>query len=136
MLRKRAGLGTVAVTFWALMEVAALAWLVACGSTGSNGSAPPDITEPLVNGGSQAACSEMGELACITSAECTLKQAEDKSYFCAAPASACEEGFVQRSASAESCGAGCTFVPAQCYCSPDVTCICGGGPPAQCLAGS
>lgn len=121
----------------ALLWIAALAVFAAgCGSTGSGGGAPPDITEPVMDVGTVADCARLDELTCVTSAECTLNQAEDKSYFCAAPASACEEGFVQRSANGEACGAGCTFIPALCYCSPDVTCVCGGGPPAQCVASS
>ncbi|MDH3402664.1 MAG: hypothetical protein OEP45_03540 [Acidobacteriota bacterium] len=138
MAGNRPGWGSIAMAAWAVLEVVAVGWLLqACGSAGSNGSPPPDVTQPPVEAPRQVACDARDELACLDSSDCTLRQAEDKTYYCAEPASACEEGFVQSSATAEACvGEGCTFVPAVCYCAPDVTCVCGGGPPAQCVAAS
>jgi len=79
-------------------------------------------------------CAALGELACLESSDCTLRQNEDKSYACTAAASHCERGFLQRAGRREDCAEGCSYSPAQCYCSPDVTCVCGGGPPALCQA--
>ena len=83
-----------------------------------------------------AGCAALSELACIDSAECTLRQVEG-GYACTDPRSDCEIGFVQRGGRREDCaGEGCVYQPANCYCAPDVTCVCGGGPPAQCVAAS
>lgn len=77
-------------------------------------------------------CAALSELACIDSADCTLRQEAEGTYACAAPADDCERGFAQRGGRREDCPEGCDFVPARCYCAPDVTCVCGGGPPASC----
>lgn len=81
-------------------------------------------------------CESASEAECIVSSECTLVVASDRpgDYACVAARNECEEGFFQRDASAEHCEskAGCRFVPAQCYCPPDLVCVCGGGTPAQC----
>jgi hypothetical protein len=76
------------------------------------------------------------ELACIDSVDCTLAVADGSpEYFCRDAEGPCETGFRQRGDGADACEAkpGCRFVPGRCYCSPDVTCICGGGPPPQCV---
>ncbi len=81
-------------------------------------------------------CESASEADCIVSGGCTLVVASERpgDYACVAARNACEEGFLQRDASAEECEskAGCRFVPAECYCPPDLVCVCGGGPPAQC----
>ncbi len=83
------------------------------------------------------ACGGSSEGECIAAGECTLLLVSDRpgDYVCVATRNACEAGFVQRDASAAACEqkAGCRFVPAECYCPPDLTCVCGGGPPAQCV---
>jgi hypothetical protein len=97
---------------------------------------PPETVPPVLpsDGG---ACARLTELACIDSDRCTLAVTEDGSreYVCREAAGPCETGFRQRGNDADACEAksGCRFVPGRCYCSPDVTCICGGGPPPQCV---
>jgi hypothetical protein len=96
--------------------------------------APPPASPPPSS--SEGACSSLKELACIDSADCTLAVAEgSREYFCRDAEGPCETGFRQRGDGADACEAkpGCRFVPGRCYCSPDVTCICGGGPPPQCV---
>lgn len=95
---------------------------------------PPPSTPPE----SEATCESLGEMQCITSPACTLVLAgEQLGYLCRPAEGRCELGFHQHGDSAEACEAeeGCRFVPGQCYCSPDVTCVCGGGPPPQCVEG-
>ena len=91
-------------------------------SCSSSSSAPP--------------CDAMSESQCIDSSECTLVLASPQppDYTCVAARNACEQGFVQRTGDATSCEAtqGCKFVPGECYCPPDLVCVCGGGPPPQC----
>ena len=79
-------------------------------------------------------CAGLDQLGCIDSPDCTLRQLEDKSYACTDPQSDCEIGFLQRGGRRDDCAEGCDYSPARCYCSPDVTCVCGGGPPALCQA--
>ncbi|MCB1033733.1 MAG: hypothetical protein KDD47_07860 [Acidobacteria bacterium] len=84
------------------------------------------------------ACSELGELQCMESADCTLLLDDEAEggYRCREAVPPCETGFKQGSDSAEACTAkaGCVFQPGRCYCRPDVVCICGGGPPPSCVA--
>ncbi|HEX9734430.1 MAG TPA: hypothetical protein VGG06_20860 [Thermoanaerobaculia bacterium] len=105
---------------------------LACGAPSApNTSAPDPVTEPEAD-----ACASLDEMQCITSAECTLILPEGgREYRCRTAEGRCEQGFRQYDGDAEACEAkeGCRFVPGQCYCSPDVTCICGGGPPPQCV---
>ncbi len=110
---------------------AVVAAAIAAGCSGSPSS--PQATESAESTAA-IACTSLSELACIDSPECTLSLVEGGRYTCGEPVSECEIGFIQHNASAERCAEGCTFVPAKCYCAPDVTCICGGGPPAQCVA--
>ncbi len=91
-------------------------------------------TAPALEREARVDCGALSEIACIDSRDCTLRLGVSEGYVCSPPAGSCEEGFAQRSAMAEDCPAECTFVPARCYCAPDVTCICSGGPPAQCVA--
>jgi hypothetical protein len=82
-------------------------------------------------------CARATELACVESTECTLDQVlteNGKSYQCRPDVNECQRGFAQKTGSPEACEAkpGCRFVPASCYCAPDVLCVCGGGPPSQC----
>lgn len=79
-------------------------------------------------------CATLDELGCLDSTDCTLRQNDDKTYACTTAASECERGFSQRAGRREDCAEGCNFSPGQCYCSPDVVCVCGGGPPAICQA--
>lgn len=93
----------------------------------------PEPVPPPAGG----ACGQLQELACISSDRCTLVVAGDGSreYLCRDATGRCEIGFRQHGDVAEACESkpGCRFVPGRCYCSPDVTCICGGGPPPQCV---
>lgn len=90
-------------------------------------------TAPLAG----ATCADESELQCINSTECTLHQIESKGrkqYVCLPAANSCELGFSQKSGTPQECEAkvGCVFTYQNCYCSPDVLCVCGGGPPSQC----
>lgn len=103
---------------------------LACGAQSPPNPRPEPEPEP------SDACAALDEMQCITSDECTLVLPEgEREYRCRAAEGRCETGFRQHDGDAESCEAkeGCRFVPGQCYCSPDVTCICGGGPPPQCV---
>ncbi len=82
-------------------------------------------------------CAQASELACINSAECTLVQPAPGTYFCREAVGPCEIGFVQNQGTQQTCEAkpGCAYVFPDCYCAPDVTCVCGGGPPPQCVLG-
>jgi len=81
-------------------------------------------------------CEQLTELQCIESGTCTLEQTggRDSDYRCRAAKNFCEEGFNQRTGREEECESrsGCVYQPQECYCSPDVLCLCGGGPPATC----
>lgn len=98
--------------------------------------AAPSAPIPLPGDEPADACAGLDEMRCITSDECTLVLPEEgREYRCRTAEGRCERGFRQHDGDAESCEAkeGCRFVPGQCYCSPNVTCICGGGPPPQCV---
>jgi len=98
--------------------------------------AAPSAPNPLPVAELADACAGLDEMQCITSDECTLIfTEEEREYRCRAAEGRCERGFRQHEGDAEACEAkeGCRYVPGQCYCSPDVTCICGGGPPPQCV---
>ena len=107
--------------------------LLGCSQAPAPDPPPPDPPPPPA---AEEPCETQTELACIDSVRCTLELAEDDSreYRCRDAEEPCETGFRQSGGDAEACEAkpGCRFVPGRCYCSPDVTCICGGGPPAQC----
>ena len=80
-------------------------------------------------------CQQLTEKTCLTSAACTLKKDKDTTnYQCLPAKDHCELMFRQSEGTKESCEAkqGCEFVPAQCYCPPDVICVCGGGEPPLC----
>ena len=83
------------------------------------------------------ACSTYSELDCIHRTECKLEQAgEYGKYVCRASVGRCESGFGQAGEGdiRKVCESipGCRFEPGSCFCPPDVNCVCGGGPPAQC----
>jgi len=82
-------------------------------------------------------CTERSELQCIDSSDCTLQQLgpPGSEYTCSESTHPCEKDFRQRSGTRKECEAkgGCVYVPQSCYCAPDVLCVCGGGPPRQCL---
>lgn len=80
-------------------------------------------------------CAQMTEQECFSSAACTLTRNETThSYQCRFAKDHCELLFRQSEENRESCEAktGCVYVPASCYCPPNVTCKCTGGEPAQC----
>jgi hypothetical protein len=83
-------------------------------------------------------CSTITELECLHSAECTLVPTEQRGkYTCRASVGHCEIGFAQEGEGdiKQQCEArpGCEFQPGSCFCPPDKVCVCGGGPPAQCV---
>ena len=80
-------------------------------------------------------CAKMTEQECLSSAACTLtKSKKAHGYQCRFAKDYCEMLFRQSEGNREICDAktGCVYVPASCYCPPDVTCNCSGGEPAQC----
>lgn len=80
-------------------------------------------------------CAQMTEQECLSSAACTLTRNETAhGYQCRFAKDYCELLFRQSEENRESCETktGCVYVPASCYCPPDVTCKCSGGEPAQC----
>ena len=114
------------------MPASLLALLIA--SLASCGEGDP--TSPQL----PADCGALSELPCINSSACTLVLADGGVgvYLCREAADACERGFRQRTDTRAACEAkpGCRFVPGVCYCPPDVTCVCGGGPPPRCESAS
>jgi hypothetical protein len=85
--------------------------------------------------GDEKSCQQLVEKECLTSAACTLKKENNTtSYQCLPAKDHCELMFRQSEGTKESCEAkqGCEFIPAQCYCPPDVYCECGGGEPPLC----
>jgi len=94
----------------------------------SNAATPAQESKP---------CNEYSELECTRSSQCTLVQTgQHGGYACRAAQGRCETGFRQVSDGdiQKDCEAkpGCEFKPASCYCPPNLECVCGGGPPAQC----
>ena len=82
-------------------------------------------------------CGAYSELDCIRSTECKLEQAGERGkYVCRESVGRCESGFRQAGDGdiRKDCESmpGCQFEPGSCYCPPNVACVCGGGPPAQC----
>ena len=91
---------------------------------------------PLAQG--HKVCGTYSELDCIRSAECKLEQAGERGkYACRESVGRCELGFRQAGEGdiRKDCEAipGCRFEPGSCFCPPNVNCVCGGGPPAQCI---
>lgn len=92
------------------------------------------------NVGIGGSCAETSIKVCGKSPNCMVEQKPDGKYLCRDAANSCETGFVQEGgkAMAKVCNdkPGCTFDPGKCYCPPGVTCVCGGGAPASCVASS
>lgn len=96
-------------------------------------------------------CAALSKLDCVVSTQCMLTQTNlQNPISCVAPKNRCEIGFQQAILSEngwtinramhqktiDQCQSrpGCKYEPAgQCFCPPDVNCICGGGPPPSCL---
>src|SRR4051812_7786981 len=76
-------------------------------------------------------CASFTESDCPS--ECLVDQINSK-YVCRAPENECEEAFTKKR-DKDTCQniKGCHFFYSHCYCSPHVTCFCGGGPPDLCL---
>jgi hypothetical protein len=93
---------------------------------------------PLCAEESTSICQFKSEVECFESAQCklVLSGSQMGRYICRSNSNRCEEGFIQRTGTKESCEAktGCTFQPRNCYCGPepDVECRCAGGPPPTC----
>jgi hypothetical protein len=91
----------------------------------------------LCFGAAPKACAASTELECIQSPKCKLEQTPPHGpYYCRDAVGRCEVGFVQSGQGRrESCETkpGCVFQPDHCYCPPDRHCICGSGPPPQCV---
>jgi hypothetical protein len=97
-------------------------------------------------GAQEIGCNGLDALSCVSSAECMLTAKSE----CIAPWDRCQIGFQQailgsagnsidyeqHQSTVDQCHsqAGCSYIPAeQCYCPPDVSCVCGGGEPPNCL---
>jgi len=92
----------------------------------------------VVSADEGAACSAASELECINSTACKLEQTTPHGpYVCRASRGRCEASFRQAGDDdiRKLCEAtaGCEFKPGSCFCPPNVVCVCGGGPPAQCV---
>lgn len=83
----------------------------------------------------QTGC-RLSETRCLDSADHTLElqRSTFSEYRCRKAANHCEQGFVQSLHGQDACEAkpGCAYQPGECYCPPDVVCVCGGGPVSQC----
>ena len=83
----------------------------------------------------QAGC-RLGETRCLESPDhvLELQRSAFSEYRCRKAANYCEQGFVQSLHGQDACEAkpGCAYQPGECYCPPDVVCVCGGGPVSQC----
>lgn len=98
-------------------------------------------------------CNKLDPTVCLNSPDCMYQQIEGKQYACVAPTNRCQIGFTQQIYSnmlvteggkvvdtstyltRETCEdrPGCSYVSAgECYCPPDVDCVCGGGTPPNC----
>jgi len=83
-------------------------------------------------------CEQLSHSACLGSEQCSLVVNEmindPKTFVCRRSTNRCDTGFVQHSDTKESCESrpGCAYISDPCFCPPDVTCICNGGPPPQC----
>ena len=109
-------------------------WLIALLALASCGC----VSSTAALGQDSRSCTEYSELECVRSAKCTLVQtAKHGGYVCRAAQGRCEIGFQQVSDGdiRKDCEskAGCEFKAASCYCPPNLNCVCGGGPPAQCV---
>jgi len=83
-------------------------------------------------------CPDLDRKACVQSMDCMSVVARDdagrRAYRCVAGGDTCRKGFRQDRRETCSDKPGCRFVPAgPCYCPPDVVCVCGGGPPPDCV---
>jgi len=74
-------------------------------------------------------------LKCLESPDHTLTETSESGYRCQEARNSCEIGFIQALANEASCASkpGCKFVSEECYCPPDVVCVCGGGAPPLCV---
>ena len=88
-------------------------------------------------------CDQLAAIDCATSTDCMYQKiGEADQYACVAPTNRCQIGFSQGGANdsakaSDICQSrpGCSYVPAgECYCPPNVDCICGGGTPPDCAA--
>lgn len=124
---------------WILIALA-LFLPLACGA---GNPALPSTDQPSADPSpvdAEAVCAELSEKPCMDSPDCTLVPDDEAQggYLCRQALAPCETGFRQGLDPAADCSAkaGCAFVPGRCYCAPDVTCICGGGPPPSCVEAS
>ena len=99
-----------------------------------------------VTAASPPACGELDRTACLESSACTSVLAYGRSYQCRPVANECQafrqvrfidNGIPDMSYDAKAAcesRTGCVFVQGgPCYCPPGVTCVCGGGPPPDCV---
>jgi hypothetical protein len=75
--------------------------------------------------------------ACNAAKNCLLHQDPPSSgeYVCLPPRNECEANYLAGGCNREACEAtpGCSFVPGHCFCPSGVQCVCGGGPPPECV---
>jgi hypothetical protein len=101
---------------------------------GSGLPAQPNVADETV------LCVSLSQAACLRSTQCTLafegpEQDTTSVYICRPSLSSCEQGFIQQTQGKAECEAkpGCRFKPGSCFCPSGMTCVCGGGPPPQCM---
>jgi hypothetical protein len=97
--------------------------------SGSDADGPDEMLPDMVY------CAELDEAGCYESDRCVVDLiTRTLLYECRPAENECEQGFIQAKGE-KTCDSGCGFIPASCYCPPDVTCVCGGGPPSACKSG-
>lgn len=90
----------------------------------------------IMSAANASECASLDEQSCLESKECILKQKENKTYFCEMATTKCETDFIQWGENSKSSCIKkdeCRYIPANCYCSPNVICRCSGGTPAMCV---
>ncbi len=106
---------------------------------------------PMPSQAQSLACVDRDLVSCVGSSDCMLSSiANQTASMCTTPVDRCQIGFRQsildatgqtidnelQQVTIQQCKAriGCAYVPAeQCYCPPDVVCVCGGGAPPTCV---
>lgn len=88
---------------------------------------------PPAMAGAAVDCTELGQKTCMTERQCIYTGGA-----CEQTADPCEIAWQELAHSPASCAemTSCRYTQSQqCYCPPDVDCVCGGGAPAQCRLG-
>lgn len=73
-------------------------------------------------------CAERGNF-CLEAPGCVLDLNDEGAFECREPTNDCEAQVGEPNCQATE---GCTFYPGECFCPPNLDCVCGGGPPPIC----